>query len=265
MEERKPDCFILGSGSSLLQLSPEERSYLNAHPRVLAFNKYLLFWDELGIIPTDYLLGVRNFSAILVFVRSLNIARQLRKPVNIYLDRFYAQYFMKGGGWLNLVRGLRHRLIVFKHHKFWIPLNIIGFKANFFHYIWENWENRPFHWATNLGEPLFASPSGLTLAINLASIIYPGCNIKLLGVDLNTNEYFFGAGLKNHPELLDWSFFIQNKEKKHPSLLTDKPYLLNSLKIIASHLNFLDRGFFCCNEKSLLITENICQYRPVIE
>jgi hypothetical protein len=265
MAEREPDCYILGSGSSLLELTSDEKSYLNAHPRVLAFNKYLLFWDVLGLIPTDFLLGVRSWPAQIVFVRSLHIARQLRKPVNIYLDRFYAQYFIKGGGWLNLVRGLRHRLKVFKHYKFWIPLSIIGFKANFFYYIWENWKNRPFHWATSLRDPLLASPSGLTLAINLASIIYPGCNIKLLGVDLNTNEYFFGDRLKEHPELIDWSFFLENTEKKHPSLLTDETYLLNSLKNIASHLNSLELRLFCCNEKSLLITENICQYRSVME
>lgn len=63
MSERRETCFILGSGASLNDLTPQEREYLNGHPCTLAFKKYLLFWDEVGIIPTDFFLTDRHFPA----------------------------------------------------------------------------------------------------------------------------------------------------------------------------------------------------------
>jgi len=80
MTKTRETCFILGSGASLNNLTPEETKYLNEHPRILAFNKYLLFWTNWGSFPAISSLRIA-ISTHIVFARSVQISRQLQKPI----------------------------------------------------------------------------------------------------------------------------------------------------------------------------------------
>src|SRR5690606_9612341 len=51
------DCFVLGSGASLLSLKEKEIADINRAKFILSFNKYLIFYKLVGIVPTHYLLG----------------------------------------------------------------------------------------------------------------------------------------------------------------------------------------------------------------
>jgi hypothetical protein len=263
MNEKRETCFILGSGSSLRDLTHEEREFLEGHPRTLAFNKYLLFWDELGIIPTDFMLTDRHFPAHIVFARSMQISRQLQKPISIYLEDFYSKY-CSTQPW-QIINGIRHRLIIWSRYRFWVPFRIIGMQVNYVHNILAN--DRPFHWAATLSEPLYFHRGSLSSAINLATIIYPGCDINLLGVDLNTNEYFYGNRIKEYPELLDRFYFLGEKAGKHPTVMDEGPHssILNVIPEIISHLRTLRIELTCSNPESLLVTKGICRYLPVLD
>jgi hypothetical protein len=263
MIERRETCFILGSGASLNDLTPQEREYLNGHSCTLAFNKYLLFWDEVGIIPTDFFLTDRHFPAHIVLARSIQISRQLQKPISFYLDRFYAKYCSTQPR--QIIDGLRHRLIIWKKYRFWIPFRITGTQVNYFQNILAN--DRSFRWATTLSEPLYFYRGSLSSVINLATIIYPECDIKLLGVDLNSNEYFYGDRIKKYPELLDRFYFLGNKAGKHPTIIGEgsASSILNVMPKIVNHLRSLGIDLTCCNPKSLLVTEGVCSYLPVLD
>jgi hypothetical protein len=260
---RDRSCYIIGSGASLIDLAPEERSYLDNHPRTLAFNKYLLFWDLIGVIPTDFFLVDRHFPAHIVFARSLEISRRLRKPVTLYLERVYDKYISTG--LFSILNGLRHRLILWRKCSYWIPIGIIGTKAHYCHNILSN--DIPFRWATTLDDPLYFYRGSLVSAINLATIIYPGYDIKLLGVDLYSNEYFYGDLAKKHPELVDRFYNAGMEQGQHPTVLGQGPSasILNVMPQIVGHLKSLGIELFCCNAKSLLVKGRICEYRPIMD
>ncbi len=259
-------CYLLGSGASLNDLTVEERAYLNSHPYTLAFNKYLLFWDVVGIAPTDFLILDRHFPSHIVFVRSLQIARSLPRKVNLYADEFYAKYCGRNG--LELLKGLRARFILWRQTKYWLPLDIIGSPVQYCHNIIDS--SQPFSWASSLDEPLYFYRGSLTSAINLATIIYPGCDIKLLGVDLYSNDYFYGDRIEAFPDLVDKYYKIGQQAGRHPTTIDLSNVgrhrsILDVMPQVVAHLHSLGVSLACCNPRSLLVTEGICEYAPVME
>ncbi len=261
--DSKRDCYVIGSGASLNDLSSEERNYLNNHPCTLAFNKYLLFSRLIGVTPTDFFLADRHFPAHIVFARSLEISRKLQKPLTLYLERFYAKYL--DTGLLSLLNGLRHRFIVWRKYGYWIPLSIVGTRARYCYNILSN--DLPFRWAATLDEPLYFYRGSLVSAVNLATIIYPGRDIKLLGVDLYSNAYFYGDLAVEYPELVDRFYNAGVQQGQHPTVLGpgSSSSILSVMPQIVSHLKSLGVNLLCCNAKSLLVTQKICAYNPVMD
>ena len=84
------DCFIIGSGSSLLNLTVEEKEYLNNHPHTLAMNRYLLFFEKIGVVPKDLFLG--DYHSILshrVLLKTIKKINKLSIFPNYYVDEYY--------------------------------------------------------------------------------------------------------------------------------------------------------------------------------
>lgn len=255
----RPSCYILGSGSSLNLLTQAERRYLNEHPRVLALNKYLLFEDIIGVSPSDYMLLDRHFPAHIVFSRTLQTLSKLARKPTLYIEEFYRKYVSLKP--TELLDGLKSRIFLWHKTKFWLPLNIIGTKINFCHNILDN--DQTFRWAKTIDEPLYFYRGSLTSALNLATIIYPGCDIKLLGVDLNTNNYFFDDRLMRHPELIDRFYTVGQQDNKHPTTIdigksSKHTSILNSFPKILKQLEHLGVQVYACNPDSLLVTQQIC-------
>ena len=46
--------IILGSGESILELTPKDINYINSCKTVIAVNKFGLFYKKSGIIPTHF-------------------------------------------------------------------------------------------------------------------------------------------------------------------------------------------------------------------
>lgn len=262
----RPTCYLLGSGASLNDLTVEEREYLNCHPRTLAFNKYLLFWDVVGVAPSDYMILDRHFPSHIVFVRSLQIARQLPQKVTLYVAQLYSKYCATDP--VGLLKGLKGRWTLWRKTGFWVPLDIIGTQAHYCNNILD--DSLPFSWARRLDEPLYFYRGSLTSALNLATIIYPGCDIKLLGVDLYSNEYFYGDRIARFPELVDRFHQLGARADKHPTVLDiardgKHPSILDMMPKVVDHLHSLGVSLTCCNPRSLLVTEGVCEYSPVME
>ncbi len=52
MERDVDKVIILGSGTSILCLTDEEKAYINKCKTVIAVNKYMAFYKMIGILPT---------------------------------------------------------------------------------------------------------------------------------------------------------------------------------------------------------------------
>ncbi|MFC2023765.1 hypothetical protein ACFLT5_03395 [Chloroflexota bacterium] len=254
--------YIIGSGASLLDLSAEERQYLNHHANTLAMNKYLLFYEKVGVIPKNLFLSDRHFPAQRVFFESIDRARQLRPPPRYFANRYYKRLFHWAPTrlWWNL----RERLRILLRNGYWIPLTLNYRNLDFFDSGLAN--DRSFCWARSLMEELYFYRGSLTTAINLASIVFPGCHIYLVGVDLNSDVAFYADEIERRHDLLDQYHEIGRNEEKHPTAVTIQGYpgIQSVMPKIVKLLRADGVQLLCCNPDSLLARLRICKYAPIV-
>ena len=102
--------------------------------------------------------------------------------------------------------------------------------------------------------------------MNLAYIIYPECNIKLIGIDLNNSSSFYQEELKKHPEFVDWkvSQRIKSQNRHDTVIKTEKGTVIDRFHLIQQKLAKKSTKLLCCNTESLLIQDDICEYSPII-
>jgi len=261
------ECVILGSGRSILNLSGAEREYLNGHSCTLAMNKFLLFHEKAGVIPRFGFLADWHFPAARVFVEMVRLARKIpRRPV-IFAHRRYKDLFEIRWQIQSLRRQFSERKRVYAEHGYWMPWSLGTSGVRFFHSEPER-NDRPLFWANALDEELFFFRGSLTTAINLATVAFPSIRtIKLIGVDLNTNESFFHEELGQRPELTDTVYGEQ--QKRSPLHLTAVPMhsfppIQTMLPAIVELLANRGIALVCCNPDSLLCREKICDYRQLV-
>jgi hypothetical protein len=196
--KNKKDVFVILTGSSLNDITEEELEYIKSCPSI-ATGFYLLYWECFGVIPTHFIfpspvwnypaLGITSGGAIWA---AANIHRYHNFNTTWYVDEETKIYLQ--GGEIPLCSNNRHynnensdELILrrIKKCKYNSNLDITSIdcgEAAYYH-------NK---WATNLDEPFWFN-SSIGSAINLASILYPGYNIKLIGNDGGNIEYFYSA------------------------------------------------------------------------
>lgn len=258
----KKECFIIGSGSSLLRLSDDEKAYLNNHPNTIGMNKYLIFHDIINVVPKYMFLGDYHFPAHKVFKETIDIAENNFPKIIFFVDRYYYNLFVNPLS--DIYFNLKERLILLLKH-FYLARLIIKYDNLYFFKAQRKYLNS-FFWGNTLEQELFFHKGSLTTAINLANILFPGCNIKLIGVDLNNPYYFFEQILEKRKDLFDPITHIKSREtgKFFPVIKTKVGSILDYIPDIVNELKSQNINLYCCNKESLLIEENLCEYSPII-
>lgn len=260
--------YILGSGSSLLDLTKEEIDFLNTQ-NTIAMNKYVLFWEKIGIFPKYYFLADIHFPAIKVFEESHKILRNHGKPVHYLLDESYKAAYLDGIGLgLNSLRWLKRayqkrKEILTKNGYAYNPFLRIK-NATFFKRPHDF--DAPLVWAENLEEEMFFYRGSLSVLLNLIAVLNLGNTIKLLGVDLSSKN-FFDAELKQRTEL--WDQWMKD-QVKNPNQIHATALSLNGQGGIHTQWSFINENLnkkgidiFCCSKESLLVKNEICSYLPI--
>ncbi len=271
--------YILGSGPSLLDLSAVEREHLNAHPATIAINKYLMYWEVVGVIPramfaADYGSGI----AKVVAVETLKLMRQLEQPITYYLNqRLIDQLRINPLSPRSWVRGWRYRRRFARaENGYQIPLLLDFSQTRPIRA--ERRELDDFQWAETLEQPLWHYHGSLTAAINLAAILYPHADIVLLGVDMMGYQAFYElearqpappryAAYARHALVKNTEHHVRSRtENVHVTAVREdgKPGVQAAIPLIRARLQAEGRDLYSGTRASLLVTEGYCDYVPIL-
>jgi len=196
----KNETYILGSGRSLLDLSTREVEKINKADLVISLNKYLIFMEKVEIVPHVHLqFDATDNPSYYVFLKTLQKILSESKLHNILLG-LSASLFQMARNYLP------------EENLFTIYDNI------------EKWNNIAFEeqtWARSLSEKMFHFRGSMTSAINFANVLRPQNIIKLVGVDMSSNEYFFQEEYDKDRCFHDWTYERMKKSGKHSNILDD--------------------------------------------
>ncbi|WP_348766041.1 hypothetical protein [uncultured Salinisphaera sp.] len=257
--------YILGTGRSLLDLGTEERRYLDSHPRTLGMNRFYLNYERLDICPSMLILSDVNYYADLILRGCIERLNSEGRCLPYYVSDEYLRFYRTGPfRELRLKRRVSRRLKRKTGYKPG-PLpaydNLRGFPVSN--------EAKEFYWATDFETPLYHRRGSLTVAINLANILYPDCDIKLLGIDLSNPGYFYDDLItaESRDMWVDEKYDQSKEAGTHASARPkthDSTTLCDVMRNVMSEFNRQGRGLYCCNPQSLLVTEKVVPYAPVI-
>jgi hypothetical protein len=273
----KTTAYILGGGPSLLTLTAEEKAYLNAHPQTLAMNKYLMYWEMVGVIPR-LMMQVDFGSPISKIVASetLRVRGELAQPIIFYAHHTLKSFLFSPQNLREWVRALSRRLHFWQRNGYWIPLRLNYDRVV---YVDINPDSETFYLAKTLEESLYHYRGSLTSAINLAAILFPTADIKLLGIDMNAYSAFYELDPMpvDLPRYHRYRSYEMKKQTLHDqqsrqsnvhvttAIRDGKPGVQSVIPTIRAALQLQDRDLYCCNPESLLVTEGICPYAPIID
>ena len=285
------ECFVVGSGRSLLDLRPEEVSHVNECDFVLSFNKHLVFYRKVGIVPTHYMMLDAHPPADLVLYEALRRRDEDRlSQVELILHESWRRTIARASpvsAVLDLVvsNPVLNSLPLYRLvHRVYAPLNPRGNRALGLKMALYLWRQRSYllsravfvtctnsrtggEWATRMDQTIFHFRGTLTSAINVAHILHPASKIKLLGVDLKDNSYFFDEEIARSPaRWQDWTARIPNRERHTVALpLMGVPGIQDCLPFVAENLGKTGSRLVCCNRNSYLVEAGLLDYEPVID
>lgn len=229
-EWRHEELFILGSGASMLDLSPTERTALQSGATV-AMNKYLLYWDLIGIWPTYTFLADIHSPASEVLTRKVEIAAcsDLAVPQFI-LTCEYQDWPLAA----------------------WSP---IYFKRP------QDFGDHP--WAHSADEPMYFHRGSLTCLLNLITVHRLAPKVTLLGVDLDQGQSFFQGAYDKDVSLHDHWESMRKSTGVHPTALPHENYppIQERLPWVFERMKEAGVEVFVYNPNSLLSKLGICQVR----
>ncbi|NQV49887.1 MAG: glycosyltransferase [Candidatus Marinimicrobia bacterium] len=196
------ESFILGSGKSLLTLDKKEVAYINRADVSISINKYLLFYDLVGIIPKYHIqFDANDEPSQRVFLRTLDKIINDEKLHGVIL------VFGEKLGKYAKAQHLPNPIIVSSLH----PLTGDGW----------NPELDKIGWSKSIDKNLFHFKGTLTSAMNFAHALRPLNRIKLVGTDMNSNEYFFQDEYEQDSSLHDWTYDLMKKSGKHSNIMEE--------------------------------------------
>ena len=257
--------YIFGTGRSLLALDAEERAYLDAHPRTLGMNRYYLHYERLGILPRMLFLSDFNYYADLILRRCIERLQHLGHALPYYVSETYPQFY-RTPAWRHPVRKRRLRRQLMQQHGYRpepLPAydHLVPFPVSN--------EAPRFHWARDLSQPLYHRRGSLTVAINLVNILHPGCDVKLLGIDLSDAGYFYDEMItdSNRDLWVDDKYDRSVREGRHANARPkrhDDFTLCDAMRAVRGEFDRQGRRLLCCNPRSLLVTDGILDDAQVI-
>jgi hypothetical protein len=228
-------------------------------------NCYTLFYEKVGVAPKSLFLADTHYPNPRIFTETIKKAIKDfgGRPI-YYVDIYYKNLFFKP--YLHPFWNVVHRLRLFKRHRYIPPLKVKYPNVVFFRHL-VGYYGR-FRWAKSLREPLYWLHGSLLTAINLAAIIYPSCDIKLVGVDLNEAEAFYDEEIQMHPEWISHQYPIAKKIGTHLTAIAftwDGKTFFDGILWARDELHKYNRRLLCCSPNSRLVLKGICDYSPVID
>ncbi len=192
------DVFIILTGPSLNDIAPEEREYIKSCPTI-SMSWYLLYWELFGVIPDHYIYVGPIWDHPTAFItehgaiKAMSMIHEYHNLHTIwYLDNENKTY-IDGGDIPNpLVNDHyddNHRQVGVSNIK---HIKKCEYNENLKTVEIDCGECSYYHdkWAHVIDDPLWFS-SSIGSSINLATILYPGYNIKLIGNDGGLNTHFY--------------------------------------------------------------------------
>lgn len=261
--------YVLGSGSSILELTPGQCDFLSQAPHVIAMNKFILYWEKVSIAPSHYFLADIHFPSYLVLQRTLEkIESMPREPV-LWLERRYRPFLLADVSKAKR-QSARAQLAEWQESCPDRSLklhNLTSRKLLFFrrrdHFSKPRWYN----WAVSIHQPLYFWRSSLTILLNLLYLLRPHSPIVLVGVDLNRSESFFQEEFEQDTLLHDHTLGRGYEASLHPTAAR-----LGQNEGIQSRWPFISRmcarhgiTIYNSNRESLLVKEGYLEYRNVPE
>lgn len=270
--------YILGNGPSLRQMSKEETSLVGSATSI-AMNRYILHYESVGVIPTHYLL----FDADELTLRILGHLPEIfqhpdLKSVQLWLSPQWYERFAPVHANSRIVpvtaEQVGHAILFAK--RFWKPsslrhnlewvrdrLTIHSSARGPFPY-----RTLTRFWASNTNQKLFRFQGTLTTALNLAWILGHQ-QVVLVGVDLTDGSHFY----KDDPDTIkrDNEKFKIDSQQNHATtqwLRYGKvivPPVQYIIRQIARLYRETGRELYVANPHSLLATEGIVPYRPILD
>lgn len=259
-------------------------------------NKYAAFYSKAAITPLHVYFLVDYSNNIIRFLKYLISNLKFREFKNMtliisdrYKNTFFTNSFSCFFSYLkNLILIIVQNLIiftgkiliskinfpVFKNLKYGVkrycnvnkPLRFNSIPASWeVEYLTVNsWKDKSSRWATSLEEDIYHYRGSLTTVLNYVSIKFPGRKILLVGVDLNTSNYFFEEELKKLPfSTEDWTTELTKNNNKHFSVIEYEGTSLEDVfPQIVNNLKKTKNQIYCLNEQSWLVEKG---YVPAVQ
>ncbi|EGJ30477.1 hypothetical protein LYNGBM3L_50360 [Moorena producens 3L] len=229
------EIFVIGSGPSLLDLTQEEKNYISSKTSV-AMNRYILYWDLIGIWPQ-----------FIFMADAIGIGKKAFKQVELKL--------------LNTEKKLPI-FILENYFKSFVHPNLLSI-----FFIRDTSKGENLKWANSLNENIFYRRGSLTCLLNVLAILRIAPVIKLIGIDLNRGGTFFDSELNRYPELINpWD---QEAKAKNVHATVGEVYgwkgsMLDHWPDLNKNLVNAGIKVYCCNRDSLLVQSDLSEYRPII-
>lgn len=188
------DVFIMLTGPSLNNISREEKDYVNSCP-VICAGHYLLYWELIGIKPNHFVFPGHAWDSPTngivpggLFYGVVEICKYHKLDIEFYVIPETYDYIKNG---------------IIPIHESGLGKNLKPCKINdSIKCISINASEKLSHqsttvWANDLKDKFWFN-SGIGTAINLATVLYPNSNIKLLGNDGGSiGQYFYNQDESN--------------------------------------------------------------------
>jgi len=274
IDRTKKDIIVLGSGTSILELSEQDREYIHQCEVVIAINKFMAFYKKAKIIPTHiFYTDAYEWSVVLFLKHIFNVCRKdnLKNLTFVLGKKILKKPITKQRLEANISLYLLKKIYLRLKYKFNKTNNLNLFLVphnSYFEFVsHQNWINQNNNWSDSIDKPLFHYRGSLTTVLNYISIKYPNRPIKLVGTDFYGSEYFFQQELNQlNINWEDWSTSITQQEGKHFSAISYKgTTMFDKLDYIIDNLHQSGNKIYCCNPKSLLVTKGYIDYKPVYQ
>ena len=254
------EVFLLGSGRSVLDLDPEEVAYINRSRCVLALNKFVLYHDVIGIVPTHIWFTEIHHPgpAILRYIVRYCRRQGLEGLTFIVIRAGGTFYDSPLAYWKDrLIQGMR-RLDTWQIHL--LPPRSRVEVVRLHHWL------RGGEWAASLDQPLFHLRTSFTCALNYLAVKYPGSTIKLVGTDFNTPGYFFDEQIGRHNlDFSDWTTRVQAEHRTHFAVVEHEGRtVIDAFPYMRRQLDLTRNRLLCPNPESEVVLRGLASYGPII-
>lgn len=223
--DKNKQTFILSSGASLSKLSNLEKSFIQSSNLIISMNKYLLFYELIGIIPHHHLQFDTDDE---LTKHTLEKIRSDRNLNNVKL-------------WFTKV------------DKSWakeIKINKINRDYN--------QKLNKNKWATKVEEEMFGYIDTQSSVINFAHILAPRNIIKLVGCDMNIGCGIFWGDRQTAPGI-----DIRSNKTHLTRAKTDDTQQKEYVNYIKSRIENTGGEIYNCNKDSYYCQLEIMEYKGI--